>query len=306
MIDPRSARRLGAALRTGARGARERPLVFALSVATMAAGLLVLGAYLLLVANLRGVLDRAGAELRLVAFTELHAGAPAGEVAALEARLRAQPGVSELRYVAPEAALQRLRTDLGQDAGALDGLSGNPLPGAFELALAPEQRDPGALRALAAKISGLPGVSEVRWGEPWVEGYAKVVRVAELVGAGLGIFLLVVLGAIVASTVRLSLHARRDEIQIQRLVGAGGTFVRLPFCLEGALQGGLAALVALGVLRALFAFGLPVLGDALGWVLGGQPARFFGPTEAAALIGLGVVLGLGGALASLVSLDQRA
>lgn len=305
MIDPRSARRLGAALRSGARGPRERPMVFALSVLTMAAGLLVLGAYLLLVANLRGVLDRAGEQLRLVAFTELHAGASAEQVAALEARLRAQAGVKELSYVAPEAALARLRQDLGQDGSALDGLSANPLPGAFELALAPEQRGPAQLRELADRIAAVSGVSEVRWGEPWVEGYAKVVRVAELVGVGLGIFLLVVLGAIVASTVRLSLHARTDEIQIQRLVGAGGTFVRLPFCLEGALQGALAAVLALALLRALFALGLPVLGDALGWVLGGQPARFFGPTEAAALIGLGMALGLGGALASLVSLDQR-
>ena len=281
-------------------------MVFALSVLTMAAGLLVLGAYMLLVANLRGVLDRAGAQLRLVAFTELRAGAGADQVAALEGRLRAQPGVHELTYVAPEAALARLREDLGQDAGALDGLAANPLPGAFELALAPEQRSPAELRALADRVAALPGVSEVRWGEPWVEGYAKVVRVAELVGVGLGVFLLVVLGAIVASTVRLSLHARTDEIQIQRLVGAGGTFVRLPFCLEGALQGGLAAALALGVLRGLFALGTPVLGDAVAWVLGGQPARFFGPAESAALIGLGVALGLGGALASLVSLDQRA
>src|SRR5262249_17064902 len=152
-----------------------------------------------------------------------------------------EPGVRELAYVAPEAALTRLREDLGQDAGVLDGLAANPLPGAFELALAPEQRSPSELRALADRIAALPGVSEVRWGEPWVGGYGRGVRVAGLVGVGLGFFLLVVLGAIVASTVRLSLHARTDEIQIQRLVGAGGTFVRLPFCLEGALQGALAA-----------------------------------------------------------------
>ena len=197
-------------------------MVFALSVLTMAAGLLVLGAYLLLVANLRGVLDRAGEQLRLVAFTELHAGASAEQVAALEARLRAQPGVKELSYVAPEAALARLRQDLGQDGSALDGLSANPLPGRSSSRSRRSSAGPHQLRELADRIAAVSGVSEVRWGEPWVEGYAKVVRVAELVGVGLGIFLLVVLGAIVASTVRLSLHARTDEIQIQRLVGAGG------------------------------------------------------------------------------------
>ncbi|MFI5316675.1 MAG: cell division protein FtsX [Myxococcota bacterium] len=305
-MDVRLTRRIRAALRSGARGASERPLVFALAVATMAGGLLVLGAYMLVVANLRGVLARAGADLRLVAFTELHGAASAGEVSALEARIRAQDGIGDVVYVAPDQALTRLRGDLGQDSGVLDGLDHNPLPGSFEIAPPPGVRDPAQLRALADRIASLPGVTEVRWGEPWVEGYARVVRVAEWLGVGLGGFLLLILGAIVSSTVRLSLHARADEIQIQRLVGAGGWFVRLPFCLEGALQGMLAAALALALLRGLFALGLPLLGGALSWVLGGQPAVFFGAGESAALVGLGVLLGLGGALASLVNLDERA
>jgi cell division transport system permease protein len=305
-MDVRSTRRIGAALRAGARGASERPLVFALAVATMAAGLLVLAAYMLVIANLRGVLARAGADLRLVAFTELRGAESDDAVAALAARLRAQDGVAQARYVSPADALERLRKDLGQDAGALDGLDRNPLPGSFELAPTPGKRDPAFLRGLADRVAAVPGVSEVRWGEPWVEGYARVVRIAEWVGAGLGGFLLLVLGTIVASTVRLSLHARADEIAIQRLVGAGGWFVRLPFCLEGALQGLLAAALALALLRGLFALGLPLLGDALSWLLGGQPAVFFGLGEAVALLGLGLLLGLLGALASLVNLDERA
>jgi cell division transport system permease protein len=306
VIDTRLTRRIRAALRAGARGAGERPLVFLLAVATMAAGLLVLGAYMLVVANLRGVLARAGAELRLVAFTDFSAETPADQVAALAARVRAQDGVADVTYVDPEQALARLRADLGPDAGVLDGLDHNPLPGAFEIAPPPEMREPAQLRALADRVRALAGVTEVRWGEPWVEGYARVVRIAEWLGAGLGVFLLFVLGAIVASTVRLSLHARADEIQIQRLVGAGGWFVRLPFCLEGALQGMLAAVLALGLLRGLFALGLPLVGDALSWVLGGQPAAFFGAAESAALVALGVLLGLGATLASLVNLDEHA
>jgi cell division transport system permease protein len=305
-MDARASRRISAALRAGARGASERPLVFLLAVATMAAGLLVLGAYLLVVANLRGVLARAGEELRLVAFTELRGAPGDAAVTSLEARIRAAEGVVSATYVAPEQALARLRDDLGQDAGVLEGLEHNPLPGSFEIAPPRELRDPAQLRALADRISALPGVTEVRWGEPWVEGYARVVRIAEWIGLGLGAFLLLVLGAIVASTVRLSLHARADEIQIQRLVGAGGWFVRLPFCLEGALQGLLAAALALLLLRGSFALGLPLLGDALEWVLGGRPAVFFGAGEAVALVAIGVLLGLGATLASLVNLDERA
>jgi len=304
MIDIRSVRRLGVSLRAGLRGARERPLVFALSVATMAAGLLVLGTYLLIVANLRGVLERVGADLRLVAFTSAGADAVPESVAALGEKLRALPGVSDLHYVTPDQAMERLRGDLGDDAAVLDGMARNPLPGSFELVVAPEQREPAELRALAAGAAAIPGVSEVRFGEAWVEGYARVVRMVEWLGAGLGAFLVLVLGAIVAGTVRLSLHARADEIQIQRLVGAGGLFVRLPFYLEGALQGGIAALAALLILRALYALGMPLLGDALGWLVGAQTLVFFGPGEAAGLVALGVGLGLGGALMSLFNLED--
>jgi hypothetical protein len=72
------------------------------------------------------------------------------------------------------------------------------------------------------------------------------------------------------------------------------------------MQGGLAALLALGLLRALYALGLPLLGDALDWLIGGQPLVFFGPIEAAGLVALGVALGLGGALVSLLQLEDRA
>lgn len=305
MIDIRSLRRLSASLRSGLRGARERPLVFGLAVATMAAGLLVLGTYLLIAANLRFVLDRVGADFRLVAFSSDAASASPSEIEALGARLRALPGVSDSHYVGPEQAMERLRGDLGADAGVLDGMAKNPLPASFELVIAAERREPAELRALAAAASALPGVTEVRFGEAWVEGYARVVRMIEWLGVGLGAFLVLVLGAIVAGTVRLSVHARADEIQIQRLVGAGGLFVRLPFYLEGALQGALAGLVALTLLRGLHALGMPLLGDALSWLVGVQTLVFFGPAEAALLLGLGVLLGLGGAMISLVSLEDR-
>ena len=305
MIDIRGARRLAVSLRSGLRGARERPFVFGLSVATMTAGLLVLGTYLLIAANLRGVLERVGADLRLVAFMSAGKAAAPSEIDALAARLRALPGVADLHYLAPAAAMERLRADLGDDAGVLDGMTANPLPSSFELVVAPERRQPVELRALAAAVAEVPGISEVRFGEAWIEGYARIVRMVEWLGVGLGVFLVLVLGAIVAGTVRLSVHARSDEIQIQRLVGAGGLFVRLPFYLEGALQGGLAALAALFLLRALYALGLPLLGDALTWLVGEQALVFFGVGEAAAMVALGVLLGLGGAMMSLLSLEDR-
>jgi cell division transport system permease protein len=115
----------------------------------------------------------------------------------------------------------------------------------------------------------------------------------------------VVLFAIASATIRLAVHARADEIQIQRLVGAGASFIRLPFYLEGALQGGLAAGVALALLYGLYRLGLPLLREPLAYLLGQSQPSFFGAGAIVGLAALGVALGLGGAALSLVRLEER-
>ncbi len=300
MISARAARRLWTALRSGIRGVRATPWVFAISVGTMSAGLLLLAAYLLVVHNMRGALDRFGSELRLVAFLPAD-----GQRAELEAALRALDGVSGVTWVGPDQALERLRADLGSDADVLEGMPRNPLPASFEIDVVPAQRTPERLRALASRVRAVPGVEDVRWGEDWAAGYARLLGAAEWIGAGLGAFLLLVLGAIVAGTVRLAVRARSDEIEIQRLVGAGGLFVRLPFYLEGALQGGLAAGVALGALFAVYRVGLPWLQEPLAFLLGRSQLAFFGALEIVGIVAVAVALGAAGAVASLVTLEER-
>jgi cell division transport system permease protein len=303
-MDSRGLRRVLVGLRSGLRGVRSTPLVFAASVSTMAGGLLVLAGYLLVVQNLRDVLTVFGDELRLVAFLtpgESLAPAAADELAE---RVGGFDGVAEVHWVPPDTALERLRMELGPDSGILEGLERNPLPGSLELEIAESRRKPEELRTLVALIGAEPEIEEVRYGEDWVEGYTRVVRMAEWLGLALTVALVVILGAISAGTVRLTVHARADEIQIQRLVGAGGLFVRLPFCLEGALQGGVAAALALLALYGLWALGLPVVGEPLEFLLGQVTPRFFGAGQVVLLLLLGTGLGLGGAVVSLLNLEE--
>jgi cell division transport system permease protein len=301
----RDLRRVASAFRSGVRGIRATPLVFAASVATMAAGLLLLGTYLLVVENMRGVIDRFGRELRVVAFLETADGN--GEARpdpdALRERVLALEGVGSVRYVSAEAALERLRADLGSEAGILDGLARNPLPASLEVEVHADRRDPERVRGLASELATLPGVEDVRYGADWIEGYARVLRAIEWGGAVLGLFLTLVLGAIVAGTVRLAVHARSEEIEIQRLVGAGGWFVRLPFYVEGAAQGAAAALLALALLWGLFALGMPWIREPLEFLLGRAEPVFFGAFDMLILAGAGVGLGIGGAAVSLLRLD---
>ena len=304
MIDPRGIRRGMAAVRSALRGFRATPLVFAISVVSMTAGLLVLGVYLLVLQNMRSMLDSFGDGLQVAAYLDSELPLEASRIAEVERRIGALPGVASVRFVSPEAGLVRLRADLGDQADVLDGLSRNPLPATIELEPRPSHRTPEAVEPLAAALAALPEVAEVRYRRDWVESFARVVGAAEWVGLVLGVVLTAVLAVVSSGTIRLAVYTRADEIQIQRLVGAGAGFVRLPFYLEGALQGALAAGLALGLLFGLYRIGLPLLREPLAFLLGAGSVSFLGSLEASLLAGLGVTIGIGGAALSLLRLEK--
>ncbi len=295
---------LGSALRSGLRGIRATPIIFTLSVSSMAAGLHLLGSYLLVVHNMQQVLERFGNELRIVAFLKPGAQPSPTEVAELRSHFEAFDGVSQVRFVDSSQALERLRSDLGREAGILEGLEANPLPASFEITLAADARSASSIEPLAARIAESEAIDDVRWGEDWVQGYSRLLRAVAWLGAALGAFLMLVLCTVVAGTVRLALYARTDEIQIQRLVGASGLFVRLPFYLEGALQGTAAAGLALALLYGLFQLGLPFLGELLAFLLGPAAPSFFGAPQIALMFLIGIGLGVGGSVLSLVRLEE--
>jgi cell division transport system permease protein len=301
--DLRHWRRLSTALRSGLRSARTNPVVFTTSVATTAAGLVLLGALLLIVINMRNTLARFGGGVNVVAFLPLGQEPDTARIDALRAGFAELPGVEEVAFVSSETALARLREDLGGDFEILEELQENPLPASFELRLAAAAASPENLRALASRVARIEGVEDTRYGEEWVQGYERALRTLEQIGLILGLGLLISLGFMVGGTVRLAVHARQDEIQIQRLVGASGLYVRLPFYVQGAMQGLVGGLLAMALLYAGFRFGLPLLADSLQF-LAGREWVFLGPLWSLGLCGLGMSLGLLSAVLSLLNLEE--
>jgi cell division transport system permease protein len=113
-------------------------------------------------------------------------------------------------------------------------------------------------------------------------------------GLGLGALLLLSTIVVISNTIRLSIFARREEIEIMRSVGATGLFIRAPFYLEGLLQGFLGAVLALAVLFALFQLFLSKVYEPLRSLLGNYPVQFLSLEQMAAVALGGVVLGLFG------------
>ena len=285
-------------LRSALRGLLASGLTSAIAVFTIGVALVLTGGFALVVINMADVLQRFGEELQVVAYLE--DGLEPDALRSLAARVETVEGVQAVELVSKQQALARFRERLG-GGSLLDGLEENPLPASLTISLLPASRTPDGIEILVTALSGLPGVAELAHGQEWVEGYA---RFASLVRAG-AVVLAVVLGLaallIVANTIRLAVYAREDELDILALVGASRSFVRVPFLIEGLLQGAAGGALAAGVLFAGFHGVLSQLEYGLELVLGNASPQFFDPVEVAAVIGTGAVLGLVGSITALAS-----
>ena len=197
--------------------------------------------------------------------------------------------------VSPKAALDRLVKELGSAAESLRGLPEDPLPPSLEVRIPEGRRAPEALRALAAELRALPAVTGVDYGEQAVERLHAMARA--LRWAGLLAFAVLV-GAtliIVSATLQLAIYARREEVEIQKLVGATDRFVQAPFLLEGVVQGLAGALLAVIALSVFRQTAGPQLASLFSFLR--LPTVAAGPSpwlEAAQLAAVGAALGLAG------------
>ncbi|MGC4122423.1 MAG: permease-like cell division protein FtsX [Myxococcales bacterium] len=281
-------------LRAAFSGLRQSPFVHLVAALTIGVAMFSVGLARFGSRAADRVLETWGSGVEVSVY--LADGLPLDDAKALAAQIQKEDG-GEVRLVMPDEALARLRKDLGESGEVLENLPKNPLPASLEVRPAPLQRSAGAIAALAQKWKKLAGVASVEYGREWVERLEMLGRAVR--GAGALILLIVLIAAVtvVAATLQLAIYARREEIEIQKLVGATDSFVKAPFLLEGVLQGVLGAGIGVGGLYAVARYLGPVVGQAVAFAIEGLsfPA-LIDPRGAAELFGAGAALGLVGSL----------
>jgi len=171
------------------------------------------------------------------------------------------PGRS-VEVVPAAEGLRRLAQGLGDEARLLDGVGADAIPDCVEVAVPGITLDEA--RALSLRLRAVPGAADVDYGTAWLERLETFVRRARVAGLALLLLLGLATAVLVSNTLRLAVYARREEIEIMKLVGATDAFVGAPFLLEGVLQGALAGGLAAASLAGLQAALLPRLAAALG------------------------------------------
>lgn len=283
---------LGEALRDLRRAGR---VAFS-AVVLITLSLVALGAFWLLSANLGRAVAEWRDRVRVIVYLKREPAS--SDVPALLGRVRAMADVASARYVSKADALASLKRVLGKEAAVADQLPANPLPASIEVTPTPAATMPDGARALLQRLATLPEAEDVEGGVEWVERLAHWQKLLATIGLAVGATLALAAMLTVTTSTTLVLHARRQETEIMRLVGAPELAVRLPLLLQGMIQGLLGAglaLLALGVGHHLAA---PYIDPLMGLTIGLPRFEFLTPPGMLILLVAGSFLGaLGGWLA---------
>ncbi len=232
------------ALREALAAFRRAPLLTALSAAMIGLSLLVVGLFGVATWNVNRVLDEVEDRVEIVAY--LRDSAAPRDVTALQEALAERPDIAEVFYVSREQALEVARLDMAEFDSIFSSLDTNPLPASLEIRMVPAYRDADGVRAVAAVAGESPIVEDVRFGADWLDKVFLLRRVAGAASIVLGATFGLVAALIIGAAVRISIFARKEEIEIMHLVGAADRFIRGPFLLEGLFTGILGGAAALG------------------------------------------------------------
>lgn len=279
------------------RNMRQSPFLCVAAISTVAVSLIILASFALVVLNVEQLTRNWSKEIQVVAYLDRVPAAPELERRIKE--IKEFPEVDSVVLVSPREAFERFRERLGQEADLLAGLDEDFLPGSLEIGLRPADRTRAGVEALVKRLREDRTFSDLRYGQDWLEKFEAFISLLRFSGLFLGGFLLFAALFIVSNTIKLTLFARRDELEVMALVGATPAFIKTPFLVEGGVQGAIGGLVALGCVYGMFQF---FLRDDLNLVLltsGFGRIAFLPPAWQLGLVLLGTALGLFGSLFSL-------
>jgi cell division transport system permease protein len=226
------------------------PFVNVVTVSVIAVSFLILSSFLTLFGNLKSLLATWEQRVQIEAY--LKDGFSAGQIEELQNSIVSFDGVKGVSYVSKDDAIKRFSNEMPAIAGLLNDLDENPLPSSIIVILNDGHRGVKQVETLAASVMQLPGVEDVFYGQEWLEKFSGFISLLKLSGLIMGLFLLLTTTFIISNTIRLALYARKEELEIMKLLGATDSYMKLPFLIEGLLQGLAGAAMALVSLYAIY------------------------------------------------------
>jgi len=214
------------------------------SVAAVTVTLLLVGVFVMIMMNLNKVADDLEKDVEIKVYVELTAEETS--ITKLEEDIRTTTGVAEVVYSPKGDELSKLVVDFGEDLKLFE--QQNPLHNVFYI----KATNPQETKKVAQKLDRLDNTFEVKYGEGKIEKLFTFLNTGRNVGLVLILALLFTAMFLISNTIRITIIARRRDIEIMKLVGATNWFIRIPFILEGMWLGILGSIVPITLVTVLY------------------------------------------------------
>ena len=274
-----------------------------MAMGTVALSFLIFSVFFLIFQNLNSFLNVWEKRIQIIAY--LADGLKEKTMDEIRVTLVGMPQVEKVRFVSKEAAMAILKKHLGDQGQILEGFEANILPASFEIQLQSAYRNAGAIRQVVSLLKNIDGISDIQYGQEWIDRFSVFMDLYRFSTLLLGLLLSVTIAFIVSNAIKLSIYSRREELEIMKLVGATPGFIKIPFYIEGGLQGVVGSSVSLIILLVLYVLFLSELSHRLRFYGLFLNIHFLTPLAALLIIIGGGLLGFLGSFLSLARFNKN-
>ncbi|MFQ6078503.1 MAG: cell division protein FtsX, partial [Thermodesulfobacteriota bacterium] len=221
------------------------------------------------------------------------------EVENLERDIHELMEVRSIKYVSKSDARLLYERFFGSQKGILEGLDLDILPASFEIRLKKEFYRGQGVKGFVKKLSRIKEITDIQYGGEWISRLSTIVHLLRWGQLIVGGILFLAISFIISNTIKLSIYARKEEIEIMRLVGATEGNIKIPFLIEGLFQGVSGAILSLGLLFLLYQSFLLKSGPFIKASLGPIEFSFLPWSSIGGVMSVGAFLGFLGSYLSL-------
>ncbi|UCD84245.1 MAG: ABC transporter permease [Deltaproteobacteria bacterium] len=276
---------------------RQDAFINLVTISTIAITLLILSTFWLCFLNLNTFLQNWGEKIQITAY--LNERTSPEQLEELKGKIREIPGIKEMSFISKDQALKLFREQLGGQDGLLEGLNSNPLPASWEIQLQQDYQNSEKAAEIVGKLKGFKEIEDLQYGQRWVERFSIFLNLLRLATFFIGGLLILATIFIISNTIKLSVYARKEEIEIMKLVGAADWFIKIPFFLGGILQGLIGASIAMVILYSIYKFLIDAISPVMSLSLGAGGLTFLPWNHIYWFLLGGMLLGLAGSFTSL-------
>ncbi len=220
------------------------------SVVTVAVSLALVGSAFVVRAAVQHSTARWKGDVQFIVF--MNPTADKAQIDAVASALdpKNNPQIKRVKYLDKPAAYAEFRDIFRDDPVMLQSMTEQDIPTSFRVS--PSTSNPDLISQTARQMEKSPGVFGVTFGYDTVKKFERLSGMVSAVILGTAVFLLGAAGLLILNTIRMAMFARRREIEVMKLVGATNWFIRIPFMLEGLVQGLAGAIPAVGAVYVLY------------------------------------------------------